>query len=173
MTKHLYLVILLTFVTGLATGVYGYFMTQHEVTVEDAGSGGQASDASGYEILATVYGGCERVGCASFRLHEDGSYTYLSPDGVHSYARFEDEISPRQRELLAELLMSAPLSRIEKSAFSGVCPITYDGIAYRFDIRLETKQYSLDTCMQDLGREELFIELIKYFAIMEVTHLTP
>jgi hypothetical protein len=92
---------------------------------------------------------------------------------VHSYARFEDEISPRQRELLAELLMSAPLSRIEKSAFSGVCPITYDGIAYRFDIRLETKQYSLDTCMQDLGREELFIELIKYFAIMEVTHLTP
>jgi hypothetical protein len=168
MLKHLYFIIFLTFVTGLATGVYGFFSTREPADENPREEVGGAE--TGYEILATVYGGCERIGCASYRLMDDGTYLYLAPDGVRGYARYEDEVSPRQRERVEDLLMSAPLVRIEETIFVGTCPATYDGIAYRFDIRREGDTYSLDSCTQSLDDEELFIELIKYFDIMEATH---
>jgi hypothetical protein len=167
MLKHLYFVIFLTFVTGLATGVYGFFMTKEPQSNSEYGA---PRAQIGYEILATVYGGCERIGCASYRLMDDGTYLYLAPDGVRGYARYEDEVSPRQRELVEDLLMNAPLLRIEATMFEGTCPVTYDGIAYRFDIRREEETYNLDSCVESLDGEELFIELIKYFDIMEATH---
>jgi hypothetical protein len=170
MLKHLYFILLLTFVTGLTAGIYGFFMTQVDTSPDSSGT--QMEDSSGFEIRATVYGGCERVGCTSFKLREDGSYTYLSPDAVHSYARFEDEISPRQLERIAELLMGAKLARIGETTTDDICPVMYDGIAYRFDIRRENETFSFDTCVHNIKNEELFIELIKYFAIMEATHLT-
>ncbi len=167
MLKNLYLVILLTLVTGFATGAFTYVSTRE---VKDHSEEKVEEVQTGYEILATVYGGCSRIGCASFRLMSDGEYMYLAPDSEGSYARYEDKISVRQNEYIAELLMSAPLMQISKSKFEGVCPVTFDGIGYRFDIRRETERYSLDMCVQDLDGEDLFIELIKYFDIMEATH---
>ncbi len=169
MVKHLYLVILLTFVTGFATGIYGYFMTR-----SDDASVSEVSmrEEEGYEILVTVYGGCSRIGCPSFRLLEDGAYTYLASQGVRDYARFEDVISDRQRELITSLLAETALSHVTETRYTGTCPVSYDGIAYRFDIRTEGNQYSFDSCVQSLDDEPLFLELVKYIDIMEATY-TP
>ncbi len=169
--KHLYLIILLTFVTGLATGIFGYFMTQEEEQEDPTVP--EVIEETGYEILLTVYGGCARIGCASFRLLDDGTYTYLAPTGVRDYARYEDTISERQRELIVDLLSGTPLEEVEETVYDGTCPVTYDGIAYRFDIRERGERYSFDSCVHDLDNEPLFLELVKYVAIMEATHATP
>jgi hypothetical protein len=169
--KHLYLIILLTFVTGLATGIYGYFMTQGEEHEENMVP--EIREETGYEILLTVYGGCARIGCASFKLLDDGTYTYLAPTSVRDYVRYEDAISERQRERITDLLSEASLDEIGETVYRGTCPVTYDGIAYRFDIRERGDRYSLDSCVHDLDNEPLFLELVKYIAIMEATHATP
>lgn len=172
MKKHLYFIMFLTFVTGLSVGVYGYMSTHTGDGVRDAVPE-PALETTGYEVLATVYGGCARLGCSSYHLTESGAYRYLAPDGRGGYYRYEDEISPKQREALAVELMHAPLARIAASSFTGTCPVTYDGIAYRFEIRRETERFSFDTCAQSLDGVELFVELVKYFDIMEATHRTP
>jgi hypothetical protein len=171
--KHLYLIILLTFVTGLATGIFGYFMTRDTTDVETDSGVEVQEEETGYEILVTVYGGCARVGCASFRLLDDGSYTYLAPEGVRDYARYEDVISERQLEELSDLLNTTNLERVAETTYEGMCPVTYDGIAYRFDIREQSERYSFDSCVENLDSEPLFLELVKYIDIMEATHNTP
>ena len=167
MLKHLYLVVILTFVTGLATGVYGFFATRvpPDTPPEDV-----AVEQSGYEILATTYGGCERIGCASYRLMDDGTYLYLAPNAAREYVRYEDEVSPRQHDHIESLLMDAPLARLSQTTFEGTCPVTFDGIAYRFDIRRDGEVYRLDSCVEALDTDVFIIELIKYFGIMEATH---
>lgn len=167
MLKHLYFIIFLTFVTGLATGIYGFFATREP---DDGTAPAPYVEQTGYEILATMYGGCERIGCASYRFKDDGTYLYLSSGDGRGYMRYEDEVSPRQRERIEDLLSGAPLGPINESIFEGTCPVTYDGIAYRFTIRRASETVSLDSCTHALDGEELFIELIKYFDIMEATH---
>ena len=165
MPKHLYVIIILTFFVGFTSGVYGFFMARDtESNVESP------VVKEGYEILMTMYGGCERIGCSSFRLLDDGTYLYLAPQGVREYARYEDEISPRQKEFITERMRGTSFTKILESTFVGTCPVTYDGIAYRFDIIVDGERYSMDSCTQDTSNEPLFIELIKYFDIMEATH---
>jgi hypothetical protein len=171
MAKHLYLLILFTFVIGLLTGIFGYFMTQGEA--DNGTTPPDVAEETGYEILLTVYGGCARIGCASFRLLDDGTYTYLAPTGVRDYARYEDTISDRQRALITDLLSGTSLDEVKETAYEGTCPVTYDGIAYRFDIRNGGDRYSFDSCVENLDNEPLFLELVKYIAIMEATHNTP
>jgi hypothetical protein len=168
MVKHLYLIILLTFITGFATGIYGYFMTRSDDASVEHTILPEVDD--GYEILVTVYGGCARIGCASFRLIDDGSYTYLAPQNVRDYARFEDVISSRQQEVVTNLIESTPFDEIMRTVDEGTCPVAYDGIAYRFDIRVASERYSFDSCVQSLDNEPLFLELVKYIDIMEATH---
>ncbi len=169
MSKHHKLLILFTFLMGFLTGVFGYFWSQN------AGDGVSTPNVeeniqSGYELLVTVYGGCERIGCPSFRLLDDGSYQYLAPTQVREYARYEDAISEKQRDSMTGLVESTDFETVGESVWEGACPIQYDGIAYRFDIRVEGDHYSFDSCVEDTENEPLFVELVKYFGIMEAIH---
>ena len=165
MQKHFYLMLALTFVTGIASGVFVYTVSRNPepyVTPEEP--------ATGFEIIAYSYGGCERAGCSSFRLLEDGVYTYLTRTIARGDERFEDSISERQLGILTDLVESTSFKTVEQTSFAGVCPSTYDGIVYRFEIRDKELRYSFDSCTEVLEGEPLFVELIKYFAIMETTY---
>lgn len=165
MTRHHTLMILLTFVMGFITGVFGYFWSRN---VEEAPP--RAPVEEGYELLVTAYGGCERIGCPSFRLNDDGTYQYLAPVSVRDYAKYEDTVSDKQHESISELVYGTDLERLTNSEFMGTCPVTYDGLAYRIEVRREGERYSLDSCENELEDEVFFVELTKYFGIMEATH---
>lgn len=170
MPKHHKLLIVFTFLMGFLTGVFGYFWSR---TTDDGSSAPSVMEEvreDGYELLVTVYGGCERIGCPSFRLQDDGTYQYLAPTRVREYARYEDAISAKQNDTILGLVEGTSFEDVENTEFLGTCPITYDGIAYRFDIRVEAERYSFDSCVEDLENEPLFVELVKYFGIMEAIH---
>jgi hypothetical protein len=170
MPKHLYLLTLLTFLTGFASGIFVYFETRGDllpqITVEDT------KEEKGYDIVATTYGGCERVGCASIRFKDDGSYVYLVNDRNGEYERFEDRISSKQRETLTKLLNDTPLETVAHTPYEGTCPATYDGVAYRFAIRVGMESYDIDSCVSAVEGVPLFDTLTEYFAIMSATYPT-
>jgi hypothetical protein len=173
MLKHLYFTILLTFIVGVATGVYAYFLTrEHDSSTLGTTEIGDVPSA-GYEIVAYTYGGCERVGCASLRITDDGAYTYLVNTRGGEYERFSDVLTDRQRERLTELMNDTSFETISETAFVGTCPVTYDGIAYRFTLRNEDEQYTFDSCVESLEDRALFAELMQYFTIMDATYLSP
>jgi len=166
MPKHLYLVILLTFITGLASGVYVYFTTLNS----DEEKSVEIPTEEGYEVVAYTYGGCERIGCSSYKLTDNGEYSYLMQSAGYGNERFDDTLSLRQHEELNAAIDDTNYQLVEESVFTGTCPDTYDGLAYRFEIRIENERYSFDSCIQSLEEEMLFELLIKYFDIMSVTH---
>ncbi len=169
MQKHLFLVLALTFLTGVTIGVYAYFMTRSE-NPEDTIERPQVE--TGFEVVATTYGGCERLGCSSLRIGDDGEYTYLQ-SSQGSYERFEDSLTPRQLEELTALVEATDFEDISETQFVGTCPSEYDGIAYRFTIRRESERYEFDSCRESLDGQEIFLTVVKYFAIMDTTYRTP
>jgi hypothetical protein len=173
MLKHLYFTILLTFIVGITSGVYAYFLTREDTRPILNTDTYEPTPQDGYEIVAYAYGGCERIGCASLRIIDDGSYTYLASTRAGEYERYTDMLTPRQYSELTDLVDRASLVEIKETPFVGTCPITYDGIAYRFTIRRTDEQYSFDSCAELLDGEELFATLIQYFAIMDATYQTP
>ncbi len=169
MPKHLYFLIALTFIVGFSTGVYVYFAGANADRAGDSVIYTEEVE-EGFEILVTVYGGCERIGCASFKVDTNGVYQYLAPKTIRDYARYEDTLSPRQLSSIENLVFSTDFAALSDAPFVGVCPVQYDGLAYRFDIRREGERYNFDSCSEDIGNEPFFVELIRYFAIMEATH---
>ena len=89
-------------------------------------------------------------------------------DGVAQ--KFEDTVSKKRIDELENMLKAREIERVEESDFTGTCPITYDGLAYRFEIRLDGSQYRIDTCSQDISSSELFTKLVENFQIFELTH---
>ncbi len=170
MLKHLYFTILLTFVVGIASGIYAYFLTREDTRSSSDTTAEDSLPKSGYEVVAYAYGGCERVGCASIRLSDDGTYIYLAHSQEGKYERFSDVLTSRQHEILTDLVEQAPFEALKETVFTGSCPTTYDGIAYRFTIRRAVEQYSFDSCEESLDREEFFETVIQYFAIMDAMY---
>jgi hypothetical protein len=171
MSRHHKLLIAATFLMGFVTGVFGYFWSKSS---DDTGAQilniDTPNEERGFEVLLTAYGGCERIGCPSLRLLTDGSYQYLAPRSVRDYGKYEDVISPNQRETLTQLISETPFAELTETQFEGTCPVVYDGLAYRIEVRVESNRYSLDTCVENINNEPLTIELIRYFDIMEATH---
>ncbi len=161
MPKHLYLLFIMTFILGFASGGYLYFFTRGTDTVEE-------EPQDGFEIVAYTYGGCERLGCASYRIRDNGSYSYLPRAGAGD--RFDDELSSREEDEIVELIDVTDFNDLLDSRFIGTCPSQYDGIAYRFEIRIAADRYSYDSCVEAVEEFPLFLHLIKLFDIMEVTH---
>lgn len=168
MLKHLYLLFVLTFCVGIGAGVLVY--TQSRTATLETRPESPLVPEEGFEILAYAYGGCERMGCTSFRMLNDGSYTYIARSVQGGDSRFEDTISEKQRGELIQLVDSTGFVALQDTEFVGTCPAEYDGISYRYEIRVEEEQYSFDSCAEDLETEPLFEYLKKYFEVLSVIH---
>ena len=167
MPKHLAILFLITFLTGFGSGVSMYAETRvvEEFDPEEV----NGTEQAGFEILVYTYGGCERVGCTSYRLLDDGTYTYLVRN-LDGDARYEDSISPKRLEELVLLLRDTDFDEVSETSFMDTCPVLYDGLAYRYELRINGIAHSLDSCTQDLSGFILFDILVNYFDIFRVTH---
>ena len=158
----------MTFLAGFATGIFLFFNTRNPGELDQ--SPVEALPRTGFEIVGYTYGGCARIGCSSYRIDDSGSYTYIARNAQGLDERFTDSISNQRLADLETALRTTDMERIATSHETGICPTTYDGIAYRYEIRIAESQYSIDSCEQQIDGSSLFKLLGDYFEIFNVTH---
>jgi len=168
MPKHLYIVILITFCVGFFTGVFTYVETRDTKSSTVTPETGQIEE--GFEVLAYTYGGCERFGCSSYRITDTGTYSYIKRSTMGVDSRYDDSISSKRLDELSQAINDTNFDAIIASQYSGACPTEYDAVAYRYEIRVRDKRYSIDSCTEDIAEDALFKVLADYFEIFSVTH---
>jgi hypothetical protein len=166
MLKHIYLIFISTFLVGFFAGVFVFFESRNTETDTPVLSGPE----KGFEVIGYTYGGCERMGCASYRMQDDGSYSYIAMDRVGEGGRFEDSLSEKRADELMTLLNGSDLRALSESVFTSTCPASYDGLAYRYEIREGDVRYSFDSCKQNIEGTLLFDLLAQYFEIFRTLH---
>ncbi len=165
MLKHLYLILGSTLIFGMISGVVLFLYNN----TGEEGDGGLQTATRGFTIIAYQYGGCMRLGCSSYRIANNGTYMYITRDLQTGEDRFEDVLSEKQLDTLRELITHTNFSRVKDTIFTGTCPITYDGVAYRFDITNDGERYEIDSCEESLEGVRLFDTLSSYFEIFRIT----
>jgi hypothetical protein len=163
--KGLLVILFSTFLVGMATGVFIYFMSGlNEPLFNFPGD----ELTRGFEITADMDGGCQMGdACPSYRIDDSGKIVYIVRHREGEDERQEDELSSGALRKLKELLAETDLAALEDSTFVGTCPIAYDGAAYTFDIRIEEERYYIDTCEHDTEGVALFEQLIENFSELE------
>jgi hypothetical protein len=169
MPKHLYLVVLLTFAIGLSTGFMVFLQTREKQEEDNKTPPSVIVNKNAFEILGYRYGGCERTGCTSYRITDNGVYSFITRTGG-SDRRYEDSISKKRLTELSDAVRRTNLNRVLETQYTGICPAAYDAVAYRYEILFEGNRYSFDSCREDIDGELLFIMLSDYFEIFSVTH---
>ena len=153
---------------GIVTGSYVYYLN---TTEETSSYIPELNETPDFMVIAELYGGCMRGDvCASYRIVDDGSYTYIAPQYDEDAERVTGKLSRTELAELKQLVASSDLSGILSSTFGGVCPITYDGVAMKYDITIGGENYGIDTCMDDIGDDPLFSLLEEYFYTFERVH---
>lgn len=169
MTKHLYLIIVATFIFGFITGVVIFFMSA-------TGDGGGAirEETHGFIVTARAYGGCERMGagtCPSYRINDAGEYTYIVPEFGGTITQFRGKLSAVEMRAFTEALESTTPRAFEQSVFEGTCPIAYDGLGYQYDFTYDSGAHvELDSCVHKLD-STLFAVLEAYFVTLYEKHI--
>ena len=172
MTKHVYVILLSTFVFGFVTGAILFLFN-------NTGNGGDGEavpleEEAAISVMAYRYGGCARGdGCASYRISDDGTYEYIVRSRSDGETRLADTLSTGEKTALFKTLKSTNLEALLGTTFTGACPVEYDGTGYRYNITYYDKQYAFDTCVQDLENEPLFIALADYFEMFNNAYTIP
>jgi hypothetical protein len=159
--KGLFLILFSTFLVGMATGVFVYFMSGLSEPIVDF----PADDlTTGFEITADAYGGCQMQGvCPSYRINNEGEYVYVVIKRQGESERREDSLSSSQLRALKKQLAETDLDQISTSHFTGTCPVAFDGLAYVYALRIKGEEYRIDTCEHNTEGEPLFHTLEDYF----------
>lgn len=169
MTKHVYTILISTFVFGFVTGAILFLY--NNTGGEGDGEPVHIEDAAAISVTAYRYGGCARGdGCASYRITDDGTYEYIVRSRADGETRFADTLNSAEKNALFKALKGTNLESLLDTAFTGTCPVEYDGTGYRYNITYYDTQYSFDTCVQDLENEPLFITLADYFEMFSNTY---
>jgi|CXWL01.1.fsa_nt_gi hypothetical protein len=158
-SKSLYLILVSTFFFGFLTGVIIFLQNN----TGGEGDGSLNMNTKGFEILAYTYGGCERVGCASYRVIQDGSYTFMTRGRDGTDTKFDGELERDELDTLKTEITAVDFERIKETKFSGTCPSEFDGIAFRYDLTYKGDRYSFDSCVENLSDSAFFKVLLEYF----------
>lgn len=159
--KHLFILLAGTFGMGIVSGMFIFFATQDatEPLFDFEGT----SLSRGFEIIADTYGGCQRLGCVSYRISDNGSYTILRSSRTGSDIRGEGTLSTTALASLKNQLKKTDFTSLEASEQNGACAADTDGVAYQYEIRVGDTTYRLNSCKQNLEGEALFSTLETYF----------
>lgn len=133
----------LTFLTGLAIGMYIYIAVFRPMYVPDT-VGGEESEANEWSITARRYG--DYSNDSTFRLLGDRTYTYIAED---EDVTKEGRIS---RALMREIKRHDD-SLEEYTYYSEAtdCASYTDGFDYEYRFIVDYATFDLDTCYTSLG----------------------
>ena len=164
MLKHVYLILVATFLFGFVSGFILWLFNQ--TTEEDIDI---FKDDNHQTLSITVhsYGGCAFAGCASYKIDEDGTYTYIVRPQNAEEIRTKGELDREEKKIIEDLLENTSLKRLSETTFTGACPIAYDGLAFKYTIIIDNEYFEFDSCKQNLRNEQLFELLNRYFGIFQ------
>jgi hypothetical protein len=162
-SQSIYLILISTFIFGFLSGVILFLQNN----TGGEGDNSPTKNATGFEVLAYTYGGCERLGCASYRVTEDGSYTYFEKGRENGELKFDGTLDDEVLKTLKVMFADMDFATRMETKFSGTCPVQFDGIGYRYDITYKDKRYRFDSCVQNVNEVKLFDELSAYFSQFE------
>ncbi len=159
--KFLYLVFGATLIFGFVTGVIVFLKSN----TGNEGNGSLETNTRGFTITANMHGGCARGnGCSSYKITNNGAFEYLVHNGDAGEVRYGDTFPEKQFEVLKANITKTDFNAVKDSKFTGTCPSTYDGVAYRYDVQYEGTQYTFDSCAENL--DEAFFQILQnYFDV--------
>ena len=162
-SKSIYLILVSTFIFGFLTG--GIVFLKNNTGGE--GDGSSTSIQKGFEILAYTYGGCERLGCPSYRVTQDGLYTFFEKGRENETLKIDGEIDEESLDILKHEMNDADFEQFKEKKFEGTCPIQVDRVAFRYDITYKGERYRFDSCVEDVREVLLFNILLDFFSQFE------
>lgn len=157
--KHLYLIFIATFVIGFLSGVLVYLQSH----TGKEGDGAIEDTPKGFVVTATRFGGGQGLVSSSYRLTENGSYTYIERREGSAEMKYADTLQKHDLEVLRTKIGEVNYDEIQASTFVGVCPITTGGYAYRYTILSEGVEYAFDSCKHVTSGNSFFELLNMHF----------
>ena len=164
--KHLYLIFIATFILGFLSGVVIYLWGN----TGKEGDGAIEPAPKGFVITATRFGGDSGLVSSSYRITENGSYTYIERSEGNAEKKYSGTVPKQGFDELRTKVKEVNYGEIQASTFVGVCPITTGGYAYRYIILYEGTEYAFDSCKQVTAGNSFFEVLNAYFTQMQETH---
>lgn len=159
-----------TFIFGLVSGAILFLFN----TIGNEGGGALEETNTGFVVIAHMYGGCaEGGGCPSYRITEDGSYEYIKRELGNVEKRSNGVLSNTQIKILRDRVTTTDFDALRQTTFADECPANLDGAAYRYEIEYLGEQYSLDSCVHNLGANMIFGSFQDYFELFRATHDGP
>jgi len=150
-----WLIILLTFITGVASGSFVYINGLRDYDIDPI----EPSLISDFEIIVTKYGGCARgFGCSSYRILSDGSYVVVSGRG----ATTGGDITTDQLKSLKQTLFEADLESQAVIIEPDFCESWVDGIDTTYSITRDETTFELDTCGTTVDVDSDLLELLDW-----------
>lgn len=160
--------ILITFTIGLFAGGYIY-LTGFAPTIANLAVPSEQK-LNELVVESEVYGGC-RAACPSYQLLGNGSYRYLYSTSFDSDQILKTGNIPfGLRRDLQNTLTEAELLRQSQVTTPALCESFSDGIDVRYEITLDGKVYTLDTCGTAVNADSaLWLNLGRVWDYLEIS----
>ena len=150
-----WLVVLLTFFTGVAAGSFVYLSGFKEIDIDPV----KPSVISAFEIIVTQTGGCLRGdGCSSYRILSDGNYVLIAGSGETTGGLLAEDQLNSLKKTLAETDLEQQSLKVEPD----FCEAWVDGIDTSYQITRDKITYELDTCGTAVDVDSDLIELLDW-----------
>lgn len=155
MKRDDWMILSLTFLTGLAIGMYVY-ITAYKPTYEADDVSGVESEAGEWSVVGRRVGGNNdnEYIQPSFRLLGNGEYTYL-PGGTGDMSLEPQTGSLSSGEMAALRFNESELASYERGQRLGVCAADRGGYDYEYRITLNRESFLLDTCLANFNGSSL------------------
>lgn len=153
MTTQDKFIFILTFITGLAAGMYVYVIS-FKPTYAPETINNVEELAEDFSVIGKQYAGDRQNDyvAPSFRITADGSFSYRpggsTTDGLEI---IEGKLPRTLINDLRSLATFDELDRLSENNPAGDCQSFVDGIDYQYRIILESEEFQLDSCDTRLG----------------------
>lgn len=155
MKRDDWMILSLTFLTGLAIGMYVY-ITAYKPTYEANDISETEAEAGEWSVVGKRVGGTDGSDYIqpSFRLLGNGEYTYL-PGGSGEMSLEPVEGSLSRGEMVNLRFNESELAAYERGQRLGVCATDRGGYDFEYRITINQKSYLLDTCLASFSGSSL------------------
>lgn len=164
--RSTYVMFIATFLFGVLTGAVIFF----QGNTGKEGDGAIPKNTSSFTVYGYMYGGCEPgKHCTSYKVEQNGSYLFIVRD-TQKGTKYEGKLADAEKGTLQTLAKDTPYAEIATRVFTGTCPITFDGMAYRYEVEYKGERYVFDSCKTNIEGVPLFDTLQTYFDLFGAAH---
>ena len=151
-----WMLLTLTFITGVAIGAYVY-VTAFKPTYAPEGLSDTEEGAAEFSVVGKAYGGNESASYIrpSFRVLGDGSYLYVAGgEGDEALDPAKGELPSDLRRALLSAASDSVLLDSSETVTKNNCRSFAVGVDYEYRVVKDGEAYTLDTCHTAFNYED-------------------